>query len=215
MTHRRRLVGVLKARAAAARRHLNQLAAVRVIRNPRVIIDDLIYRIDELDGQASRAINRRIQSLRERLNATASRTDALSPLAVLGRGYSVTSEAEGGRVITSASEAATGMLIRTRLAAGHCSVAWNRSKSTSWPKGARKRVGVSDQPNNSSSAEATADECSFEDSLAALEQVVHDLEDGNLGLTQSLDRYETGVKHLKRCYRLLESAERRIELLTG
>jgi exodeoxyribonuclease VII small subunit len=58
-------------------------------------------------------------------------------------------------------------------------------------------------------------ECSFEDSLSALEHVVHDLEEGNLGLTDALDRYETGVKHLKRCYQLLEAAERRIELLTA
>ena len=74
---------------------------------------------------------------------------------------------------------------------------------------------MSDQPDKSSGAEAGAEECSFEDSLSALEHVVHDLEDGNLGLTEALDRYEAGVKHLKRCYRLLEAAERRIELLTG
>ena len=73
---------------------------------------------------------------------------------------------------------------------------------------------MSDQPINGGS-NAAADECSFEDSLASLEHVVHDLEDGNLGLTEALDRYEAGVKHLKRCYQLLDAAERRIELLTG
>jgi exodeoxyribonuclease VII large subunit len=118
LTHRRRLASVLKAKALAARRHLNQLASVRVLRNPRSLIDDLMYRMDELDALASRAIGRRIQSLREKMNAIASRTDALSPLAVLGRGYSVTSEAETGGVITSAGEAAAGKLIRTRLAKG-------------------------------------------------------------------------------------------------
>jgi exodeoxyribonuclease VII small subunit len=70
-------------------------------------------------------------------------------------------------------------------------------------------------PENRGGLSAAGEECSFEDSLSALEQVVRDLEDGNLGLTAALDRYETGVKHLKRCYRLLEAAERRIELLTG
>jgi exodeoxyribonuclease VII small subunit len=74
---------------------------------------------------------------------------------------------------------------------------------------------VSDLPVNSKGLNAAAEECSFEDSLAALEHVVRDLEDGNLGLSEALDRYETGVRHLKRCYRLLEAAERRIELLTG
>lgn len=56
---------------------------------------------------------------------------------------------------------------------------------------------------------------SFEASLAALEAAVHDLEDGQLGLSESLERYEQSVKHLKRCYQLLEAAERKIELLTG
>ena len=74
---------------------------------------------------------------------------------------------------------------------------------------------MSDNQNHVEASNRVAEECSFEDSLAALEQVVHDLEDGNLGLTEALDRYETGVKHLKRCYQLLEAAERRIELLTG
>lgn len=56
---------------------------------------------------------------------------------------------------------------------------------------------------------------SFEDALASLEQIVHDLEEGKLGLAESLTRYEGGVKLLKQCFGLLENAERRIELLTG
>src|SRR6187551_3710058 len=54
----------------------------------------------------------------------------------------------------------------------------------------------------------------FEDSLAALEAIVHDLEDGQLGLSEALSRYEQGVKHLKHCYTLLTAAEQKIELLT-
>ena len=54
----------------------------------------------------------------------------------------------------------------------------------------------------------------FESSLAALETIVHDLEDGQLGLAEALARYEQGVKHLKHCYELLQAAEQKIELLT-
>jgi exodeoxyribonuclease VII small subunit len=54
----------------------------------------------------------------------------------------------------------------------------------------------------------------FEASLAALETIVHDLEDGQLGLAEALGRYEDGVKHLKHCYQLLQAAEQKIELLT-
>jgi exodeoxyribonuclease VII small subunit len=62
---------------------------------------------------------------------------------------------------------------------------------------------------------ASAECPSFEDALASLEQIVHDLEEGKLGLAESLTRYESGVRLLKQCFGLLESAERRIELLTG
>lgn len=63
--------------------------------------------------------------------------------------------------------------------------------------------------------ENAASEPSFERSLAELEAVVHDLEEGQLGLAEALARYEQGINHLKRCYQLLEAAERKIELLTG
>jgi exodeoxyribonuclease VII small subunit len=56
---------------------------------------------------------------------------------------------------------------------------------------------------------------SFEESLAKLEQAVRQLEEGQLGLSESLECYEQGVKQLKQCYQALEAAERKIELLTG
>ena len=66
------------------------------------------------------------------------------------------------------------------------------------------------------SSDSTADRAAnFEASLEKLEQVVHQLEEGQLGLSQSLERYEEGVKHLKQCYQALEQAERKIELLAG
>lgn len=58
-------------------------------------------------------------------------------------------------------------------------------------------------------------EVSFETSLAALEKIVHGLEDGQQGLDASLQLYEQGIQHLQRCYRLLDTAEQKIELLMG
>lgn len=63
-------------------------------------------------------------------------------------------------------------------------------------------------------AAAPTDE-SFEDALAELDSIVADLEGGELGLDESLARYEEGVARLRRCHAELESAERRIELLSG
>ena len=54
---------------------------------------------------------------------------------------------------------------------------------------------------------------SFEDSLAQLEQIVAKLEGGKLGLSESLSAYEQGVQRLNACYKMLEHAERRIELV--
>jgi exodeoxyribonuclease VII small subunit len=61
------------------------------------------------------------------------------------------------------------------------------------------------------------DECasSFEESLKALEKIVAELESGKLGLSDALERYEEGIRHLKGCQQLLEAAERKIELLSG
>ena len=64
-------------------------------------------------------------------------------------------------------------------------------------------------------AESPCDELNFERSLEELEAIVHDLEEGQLGLAEALARYEQGVKHLTHCYKLLEAAERKIELLTS
>lgn len=59
------------------------------------------------------------------------------------------------------------------------------------------------------------DEVPFEESLAEIEVIVTDLESGELGLSESLTRYEQGVRHIKRCQTQLDAAERRIELLSG
>lgn len=55
----------------------------------------------------------------------------------------------------------------------------------------------------------------FEQALADLERIVHELEDGQIGLEESLARYEKGIGLLKRCHAQLRQAEQRILLLTG
>jgi len=56
---------------------------------------------------------------------------------------------------------------------------------------------------------------SFEESLSELQQIVDELEDGSHGLEESMKRFEQGMAFLKNCYHILESAEQKIELLTG
>jgi exodeoxyribonuclease VII small subunit len=62
----------------------------------------------------------------------------------------------------------------------------------------------------------TAAQClSFEQALERLERIVGRLEDGQVGLSESLAQYETGIQYLQYCYQQLREAERRIELLSG
>src|SRR5262249_3682586 len=54
----------------------------------------------------------------------------------------------------------------------------------------------------------------FEDALGRLEQIVDQLEAGELPLEASLKAFEEGVALAPRCAKYLEEAEKRIELLT-
>lgn len=54
---------------------------------------------------------------------------------------------------------------------------------------------------------------SFEASLEALEQIVRELEDGDLPLEKSLELFEQGIRLSRECQERLGQAERRIEIL--
>jgi exodeoxyribonuclease VII small subunit len=55
----------------------------------------------------------------------------------------------------------------------------------------------------------------FEAALERLQGIVRDLEDGKLGLQQSLTKFEEGIGLLRDCHKTLEQAEQRIEILIG
>jgi exodeoxyribonuclease VII small subunit len=59
------------------------------------------------------------------------------------------------------------------------------------------------------------DEIGLEVALESLEQIVEVLEEGKMTLEESLDLYEKGMKMVKLCNARLESAQKRIECLTG
>ncbi len=67
------------------------------------------------------------------------------------------------------------------------------------------------KPNNNNSPA----ELSFEQSLAQLQTLVGQLEDGELPMDAALAAYEQGIGHLKRCYHLLEAAEQKVQMLAG
>jgi exodeoxyribonuclease VII small subunit len=54
---------------------------------------------------------------------------------------------------------------------------------------------------------------SYEESFTRVEELVKELESGELSLKQSLRKYEEAVKSMNRCYELLDEAQKKIEML--
>ena len=54
----------------------------------------------------------------------------------------------------------------------------------------------------------------FETAMERLEEIVQELEQGDLPLEQSLKLFEEGIKLSRICNKRLEEAERKVEILT-
>lgn len=61
---------------------------------------------------------------------------------------------------------------------------------------------------------STAKKQTFESQLAALEDVVAQLEKGDLPLNDSLSQFEKGVKLTKDCQNMLNQAEQKVMILS-
>lgn len=57
-------------------------------------------------------------------------------------------------------------------------------------------------------------EIKFEDALKKLEKIVEDLERGDLSLDDALKRYQEGIDLARTCAQRLESAKKKIEVLS-
>lgn len=114
---RQRLDGCLRSRLTNAKRRLENIESRRVFRNPLARVRDLSRRLDETEGRLLRIVRGHARRARTGLESLAARLDALSPLAVLGRGYSLT-QREDGRVVRSAGELLPGDRLLTRFASG-------------------------------------------------------------------------------------------------
>lgn len=54
----------------------------------------------------------------------------------------------------------------------------------------------------------------FEECIKALEEIVKELESGELDLDKSIDKYERAVVLRDRCKKILEESERRVRKIT-
>jgi exodeoxyribonuclease VII large subunit len=115
--HAQRLLGQLRSRAISARMRLEALESRRAFRRPFAMVQETEQRLDELELSARRSMFRKVRDGGRRVAAMAAQLESLSPLAVLGRGYSLTLH-EDGRLLRDAAEVRDGDRIVTRLAQG-------------------------------------------------------------------------------------------------
>lgn len=105
-------------RLALARHRFEALAGRRLWQQPQDLLAPWARRVDDLEGKLLRAGRGRLEQAAHRLHGMAGRLDALSPLAVLARGYSLTQREADGGLLSDAREAHLGERIVSRLARG-------------------------------------------------------------------------------------------------
>ena len=108
---------LVRSDVAAKREKLNLLASSRAMRAPSAVIAEKQMRIDELAVRMHNAMDKQMQSRAQGLAANIGRLEALSPLAVLSRGYAVTYR-EDGELVTSVEPIKEGQGITVRYQDG-------------------------------------------------------------------------------------------------
>jgi exodeoxyribonuclease VII large subunit len=115
---RTRLDKPIAQRLAFHREQLRQLAGRPCLAKPLQPIHDRSRRLDELDYRGRLAIRNLLDQHFRKLQRQAAALSALSPLAVLARGYSVTQTFPDGAVVRRNDDVAVGDRIQTRLGSG-------------------------------------------------------------------------------------------------
>ena len=104
----------------AARQHLNVLSASPALRSPTGYMEQKAKSLELLKNRLVSAENQQIQRSNQRYIAAVSKLDAMSPLKVLTRGYSMARK-EDGEVIRSVTQAELGERIQISLSDGKLS----------------------------------------------------------------------------------------------
>lgn len=117
-TSRQRMIAALQRQAQQARVTLDSLSQRRCFTYPAERLHDWATRLDELEARMKMALKHRLDSAKHQLSGFATTLQALSPLAVLDRGYSLTRKLPSQDVVRSAAEVQVGDQILTRLAQG-------------------------------------------------------------------------------------------------
>ena len=102
---------------SALRQRLEDLQTRRVLESPRTVIDQKRMELDLVMGRASAAADRLLSERRQQFVQLTASLDALSPLKVLSRGFSIVTN-EKGIIIRDAEAAEPGESVDITLAQG-------------------------------------------------------------------------------------------------
>lgn len=112
-----RLAQAMRKKLSALSSRLEELSSRRVMKSPTGYIDSKRMELDFIRSRLSGACARYVSIKRQNFIRLASSLDALSPLKVLGRGYSVATN-QDGRIIKSLEQIDIGSILCLRLGDG-------------------------------------------------------------------------------------------------
>jgi len=102
----------------SARARIDEILKSYLFRDPARLLQPYQQRLDELVSLPPRIIRHRLQLQRERFKSCRARLGSLNPLAILSRGYSFTTRAKDGKIVTNVRSLRPGSEVKTRLHRG-------------------------------------------------------------------------------------------------
>ncbi|MCE5240651.1 exodeoxyribonuclease VII large subunit [bacterium] len=102
----RHLQGRLLHHAQRGRQRLERLTSQPVLQRPEVLLEMRLQRLDEAAESLREYAQRQIEARRQRLGRATVGLEALSPTAVLGRGYAILRLTETGQIVRSVQQVA-------------------------------------------------------------------------------------------------------------
>jgi len=117
-SYRARLAQLLARRVEGERRVLQAKREALRRLSPQAKINGYRQRVDDLERAAASSLRHRLALLRVRLRSRALQLEGLSPLGVLGRGYSITRHLGTGEVVKSIVQVREGDRIGVRVSDG-------------------------------------------------------------------------------------------------
>lgn len=113
-----RMTALMCTKLELLHRQLDALTGSRMLRNPQELLTVHRIQVDDLSGRLRTAAKRKITDGEAKLAELGGRLHALSPLAVLSRGYAIACGADGG-VLSRACQAQKGDAISLQFTDGH------------------------------------------------------------------------------------------------